>query len=129
MIRRSHKRKDVEETGADATLCKQSETRHIDESFPLDQSAHKPNVVEKYKDVSMKDKTQNQCFIMNSSISVALLVRMKLLTEVFMGQTHLLVSFFYISLSIINEFIDVCIGVLVCTYLRSAARCCGVQFY
>lgn len=35
LIRRSHKRKDVEQTGADATLCKQSETRHRDESFCL----------------------------------------------------------------------------------------------
>lgn len=38
LIKRSHKRKNVEQTGADATLCKQSETRHRDESFPLDQS-------------------------------------------------------------------------------------------
>jgi len=44
LIRRSHRRKDVEQTGADATLCKQSETRHRDASLPLDQSAHKLNV-------------------------------------------------------------------------------------
>ena len=58
LIRRSHKRKDMEQTGADATLCKQSETRHRDGSFLLDQSAHKLNVEKKkYKDPGMKDKT------------------------------------------------------------------------
>lgn len=53
LIRRSHKRKDVEQTGADASPCKQSETRHSDESFPLDQSAHKLNVEKQYKDLGM----------------------------------------------------------------------------
>ncbi len=33
LIRRSHKRKDVKQTEADATPCKQSETRHRDNSF------------------------------------------------------------------------------------------------
>lgn len=50
LIRRSHKKKDAEQTGADATPCKQSETRHRDESLPLDQSAHKLNVEREYKD-------------------------------------------------------------------------------
>lgn len=44
---------------------------------------------------------------MNSSVSVALLVRMRLLIEVRMEHTHLLLSS-YISFSINNEFIDVC---------------------
>lgn len=50
---------------------------------------------------------------MNSSISAALLQRMRLLTDVCMEQTHLLFSS-DISLSINNEFIDVCMCVLVC---------------
>lgn len=54
LIRRSHKRKEVVETGADATLCKQSETRHRDESFPLDQSAHKSIVEKKHKDPGLR---------------------------------------------------------------------------
>lgn len=49
LIRRSRNRTDVEETGADANLCKQLETRHRDESFPSDQSAHKSDVEKKYK--------------------------------------------------------------------------------
>lgn len=57
LIRRSHKRRDVEETGADANLWKQSETRHRDESFPSDQSAHKSDVEKKYKALGMKDMT------------------------------------------------------------------------
>lgn len=41
LIRRSHERKDVEETDPDATSCKQPDTRHTDELFLLDQSAQK----------------------------------------------------------------------------------------
>lgn len=41
LIRRSHERKDVEETDSDATSCQQPDTRHTDELFLLDQSAGK----------------------------------------------------------------------------------------
>lgn len=57
LIRRSHTRKDVEQTRADATHCKQSETRRRDVSFPLDQSAHKLNVEKEKKNPDMKGKT------------------------------------------------------------------------
>lgn len=65
LIRRSHKRKDVKETGADATFCKQSKTRHGDESFPLDQYALKSNVEKKYKDLGMEN-THKLGFIKSS---------------------------------------------------------------
>ncbi len=35
LIRRSHKRRDVKKTRADASLCKQAETRHRDNSFSI----------------------------------------------------------------------------------------------
>lgn len=57
LIRRSHKRKAVEQTGADASLCKQSETRHRDECFLVDQSAHKLNVEKTYTDLCTKVQT------------------------------------------------------------------------
>ena len=50
---------------------------------------------------------------MNSSVSVALSVRMRLLIEVRMEHTHLLLSS-YISFSINNEFTDECMCQYVC---------------
>lgn len=65
--------KDVEETEADATWCKQLDTRHGVELSPLDQSAHKSKVGKTYADLGLKGKTQNGCFETESSISEALL--------------------------------------------------------
>lgn len=53
LIRRSYKKGNVEQTGADANCCKQAESETTDESFfSLDQSSEKL-----YEEVNTKDFT------------------------------------------------------------------------
>lgn len=94
VIRTSHEGKAAADRSWCNALQKLSETKLRDEFMILDPSAHKSNEETGNKDLHMKDKTWNQCFMINSLISGALcsLFPLRLLTEVSLEQNHFIIS-------------------------------------